>query len=282
MKTAKYALLAAGLLTLGLTAARTPESAKAASAPKAAQPEETSPEAAQSEALQPAERPNTLTPEEEAEGWILLFDGVTTAGWHTFNRDEAAEGWTVRDGELRFRLPPGQKGRGDLVTDAEFEDFDLRLEWKISEGGNSGIFFGVKEGPEYGWASSTGVEMQVLDNQAGADRFDPTHLAGAMYDLIDASETSRPNPAGCWNRVRILKRAGKVTFRLNGIVTAQVDMNSPEWRRMVARSKWNGADRFNGADFGKFPCGRIALQDHFDEVAYRNIKIRPLGREAED
>ena len=272
MKPLKYALLAAGALILGLTAARTSESAKAASTPEAVPPK----------ALQPAEKPNTLTPEEEAEGWILLFDGVTTAGWHTFNRDKAAEGWTVCDGELRFRLPPGEKGRGDLVTDAEFEDFDLRLEWKISECCNSGIFFGVKEGPEYGWASSTGVEMQVLDNRAGADRFDPTHLAGAMYDLIDASETSRPNPAGCWNRVRILKQAGKVTFRLNEIITAQVDMNSPEWQRMIARSKWNGADKFNGADFGKFPRGRIALQDHFDEVAYRNIKIRPLGREAID
>ena len=140
MKPLKYALLAAGALILGLTAARTSESAKAASTPEAVPPK----------ALQPAEKPNTLTPEEEAEGWILLFDGVTTAGWHTFNRDKAAEGWTVCDGELRFRLPPGEKGRGDLVTDAEFEDFDLRLEWKISEGGNSGIFFGVKEGPEYG------------------------------------------------------------------------------------------------------------------------------------
>lgn len=272
MKTAKYALLAAGVLTLGLTAARTPEAAKTAS-----QSETTHPETPL-----PAQKPNTLTPEEEAQGWILLFDGATTAGWHTFNRDGAAEGWSACDGELRFRLLPGEKGRGDLVTDAEFEDFDLQLEWKISEGGNSGIFFGVKEGPEYGWASSTGVEMQVLDNRAAADRFDPTHLAGAMYDLIDASQTSRPNPAGCWNRVRILKRAGKVTFRLNGIVTAQVDMNSPEWRRMIARSKWNGADKFNGADFGKFPCGSIALQDHFDEVAYRNIKIRPLGREVEE
>lgn len=159
MKPLKYALLAAGALILGLTAARTSESAKAASTPEAVPPK----------ALQPAEKPNTLTPEEEAEGWILLFDGVTTAGWHTFNRDKAAEGWTVCDGELRFRLLPGEKGRGDLVTDAEFEDFDLRLEWKISEGGNSGIFFGVKEGPEYGWASSTGVEMQVLDNRAGSE-----------------------------------------------------------------------------------------------------------------
>lgn len=94
MKPLKYALLAAGALILGLTAARTSESAKAASTPEAVPPK----------ALQPAEKPNTLTPEEEAEGWILLFDGVTTAGWHTFNRDKAAEGWTVCDGELRFRL----------------------------------------------------------------------------------------------------------------------------------------------------------------------------------
>ena len=231
---------------------------------------------AQQSAEAPDTRPNTLTEAEIRDGWRLLFDGETTRGWHTFNQREAAAGWMVRDGGLTFRLLPGDEGRGDLVTDDEFGDFDLRLEWKISEGGNSGIFFGVKEGPEYGWASSTGVEMQVLDNEAGADRFDPTHLAGAMYDLIDASQTSRPRPAGCWNEVRILKQAGRVTFRLNGTVTAEVDMDSPEWRQMLARSKWNGADKFNGADFAKFRRGRIALQDHFDEVAYRNIKIKAL------
>lgn len=211
-----------------------------------------------------------------AEGWQLLFDGQTTNGWHSFNNEKVLPAWRVENGELVLRITDDGERGWDLVTDEEFEDFDLRLEWKISKGGNSGIFFGVKEGPEYGWASSTGVEMQVLDNIEGADRGNPKHLAGAMYDLIDASNSSKPRPVGQWNEVRIFKNDGKVTFWLNGIITAQIDMNSVAWKELVNNSKWNGADQYNGSDFGKFSKGRIALQDHFDGVYYRNIRIKRL------
>lgn len=220
--------------------------------------------------------PNTLSKKEVREGWELLFDGRTLAGWHSFNHGEALPAWSVRDGAIHLKVEDGVRG-WDLTTDREFENFDLSLEWKISPGGNSGIFIGVKEGPEYGWASSTGIEMQVLDNTAGADRHDPSHLAGAMYDLFDASESSRPAPVGEWNKVRIRKKDGIVTFRLNGVVTAETCVSCPEWDALVAASKWYGADRYNGENFGRFGRGKISLQDHFDEVWFRNIKIRQLN-----
>jgi hypothetical protein len=207
---------------------------------------------------------NTLSKAEIAAGWKLLFDGKTTKGWHSFNHSEVLAPWTVLNGELHFKITQDGERGWDLVTDEEFEDFEFYLEWKITKGGNSGIFYGVKEGMEYGWASSTGVEMQLLDNIDGADRHDPKHLAGAMYDLIDAAKTSKPVAIGKWNRVRILKYNGKVSFRLNDIVTAEVDMNSDEWKELINSSKWKKADKYNGEDFAKFQRGKIALQDHFD------------------
>lgn len=226
-----------------------------------------------------AQNVNRLTNHEIHEGWQLLFDGKTTKGWHSFNRSDVLDSWKVENGELHFQIvKEGDRGL-DLVTDEEFDNFDLYLEWKISKGGNSGIFYGVKEGPEYGWASSTGVEMQILDNVDGADRNDPKHLAGAMYDLVDASQTSKPKRVGEWNQVRIRKKDGFVTFSLNGIVTASVYLLGDKWKSLVANSKWSRADRFNGEDFGKFSKGKIALQDHFDEVSFRNIKIRRLDKE---
>jgi hypothetical protein len=223
------------------------------------------------------QKSNTLTLDEIKEGWMLLFDGKTTNGWHSFNHKEVLSPWKVTNGELNLKITKDGERGWDLVTDDEFENFDLYLEWKISKAGNSGIFLGVKEGEEYGWASSTGIEMQVLDNNDAPDRLNPSHLAGAMYDLIDATKTSKPKPVGEWNEVRILKNNNQITFRLNGIVTADVHWGGKEWNDLVLRSKWNDADKYNGQDFGKFKKGKIALQDHLDEVSYRNIKIKKLS-----
>lgn len=218
-----------------------------------------------------AQKANTLTPEEVKDGWKLLFDGKTANGWRSYNGTEFPSAWTVKNGELNFKKAEGKKG-GDIITNEEFDNFDLRMEWKISKGGNSGIFIGVKESPDYPWAFITGIEMQVLDNIDGADRHDPSHLAGAMYDLIDAGEASNPKPVGQWNEVRILKKDGQITFWLNGIVTANVFSDGAEWDELVNNSK------FKGSDFGKFQKGKIALQDHGDEVSFRNIKIKPFEK----
>lgn len=218
-----------------------------------------------------AQKANVLTDEEVKDGWKLLFDGKTVNGWHAYGGKAFPTAWTVKNGALNFKKADGKAG-GDIVSDGEFDNYDLRLEWQISKGGNSGIFIGVKETPEYSSAFSTGIEMQVLDNIDGADRHDPTHLAGAMYDLIDAGQTSKTKPIGQWNEVRILKKDGHITFWLNGVVTASVYTGGAEFLELVENSK------FKGSDFGKYQKGKIALQDHGDEVSYRNIKIKSFDK----
>lgn len=218
-----------------------------------------------------AQKENTLTQEEIKDGWKLLFDGQTLNGWHRYNGQGTPSGWTVKNGELNFNKAGGKEG-GDILTDGEYDNYDLRIEWKISKGGNSGIFVGVKEDPKYSLGFLTGIEMQVLDNIDGGDRHDPTHLAGAMYDLVDASKTSKPRKVGEWNEVRILKNNGQITFWLNDVMTANVNTLGAEWKEMVKKSK------FKDWDFGKYQKGRIELQDHGDEVSFRNIKIKTFEK----
>lgn len=203
--------------------------------------------------------------------WVDLFDGQTTDGWHTYMRDTVASGWSVQNGELHFNPDVPQEGRGDIVTDADFENFELELEWQISAGGNSGIFIGVCEDPQYANTYHTGIEMQVLDNIEAADRLIENHLAGSMYDLIGNAEVSQPKAVGEWNQVRIVKQDGQLTFWLNGVQTADVAIGSPEWNELLAASKfkdWEG--------FAQYPSGKIGLQDHGDKVAYRHIRIKQL------
>jgi len=218
-----------------------------------------------------AQQPNTLTKKERKEGWVLLFDGKTTNGWHTYRKDKAGAAWTVNDGALVFNTPSDKAEGGDIVTDKAYENYDLTLEWKISEGGNSGIIFGVKEDPKYGATYQTGIEMQVLDNIKAEDRHYPNHLAGTLYDLIGSAAVSKPKPVGEWNQARILYNHGDITLWLNGVQTAHVKVGSPEWQTILAKSKFHDWD-----GFAKYPNGKIALQDHGHEVAYRNIKIKQL------
>lgn len=203
--------------------------------------------------------------------WVSLFDGNTTNGWHSYLRDTVASGWSAVDGELRFNPNVPDESRGDIVTDGEYENFELELEWKISPGGNSGIFIGVHEDEKYSRTYSTGIEMQVLDNIDGKDNQVETHLAGTLYDMMGNSEVSKPKPVGEWNQVRIIKNNNRITFWLNDVQTADVEIGSEAWTELLNNSKfkdWEG--------FAKYSKGRIGLQDHGDVVAYRNIRIKEL------
>ncbi len=207
--------------------------------------------------------PNTLTDAERAAGWELLFDGATTAGWRGFRGDAMPDGWTVADGTLART-----GGGGDIVTVEAFGDFELRLQWKISEAGNSGIFFRVSE--EQGGVYETGPEMQVLDDARHPDGQSRLTSAGSNYALHAAPE-GHTAPVGQWNDVLLRVDGAHVEHWLNGTKVVEYDLWTPEWTALVAASKFS---RWPG--YGLEKTGHIALQDHGDPVWYRDIKVRRL------
>lgn len=216
--------------------------------------------------------PNTISPGTQKTGWKLLFDGKTTNGWHSYLKTEPGSAWKVVDGAITLDVDAKKNGAsgGDLVTNEEFENFELMLDWKISEGGNSGIIFSIHEDKKYNASYLTGPEMQVLDDDKHSDGKILKHNAGDLYDLKQSVKRAT-KPVGEWNEVRIIKNNGKLSFWLNGVETVKTVIGSPEWNEMVANSKfksWEG--------FAKYPKGKIALQDHGDRVWYRNIKIKNL------
>jgi len=210
---------------------------------------------------------NTLTEAEKSEGWQLLFDGQTKNGWHRYNKKGNIDDWKVENGLLVLN---SSKKDDDIVTDEEFEYYHLMLDWNISEGGNSGIIFNVKEDPEYDRTYKTGPEMQVLDNERHSDAKIPKHRAGDLYDLI-ACSTETVKPAGQWNTAEIIKNKDSLTLRLNGTTVVQTKMFDDNWKQMLANSKFK-----EWKSFGTINKGVIALQDHGDKVMYRNIKLRKL------
>lgn len=204
---------------------------------------------------------NRLTEAERTAGWRLLFDGTTTLGWRGYHMDSMPSGWQVVDGALT-RVGGG----GDIITRDQFGDFELALEWKIAPGGNSGIMYRVTE--EYDASYKSGPEMQVLDDSAHADGQDRLTSAGSNYAL-NAAPAGVVKRAGEWNAVRILVKGNHVEHWLNGQKVVEYELMSPDWETRVKQSKfaeWPG--------YGRAARGHIALQDHGDGVAYRNIKIR--------
>ena len=220
-----------------------------------------------------AQAPNTLTDKEKKEGWKLLFDGKTTNGWHTYLRDTVGSKWQVRNGVIIFDTTMPRNGGGDIVTNEEFENFELQLEWKISKGGNSGIIFDIQEDPKFRATYLTGPEMQVLDNIDASDNKKQNHLAGCLYDLAGDSSVSKPVPVGEFNKVRIVQNKGHLTLWLNGIKTYEGQIGSDDWNARVANSKFADPAFTN---FAKVAKGKIALQQHPGSSEWRNIKIRKL------
>jgi hypothetical protein len=214
-----------------------------------------------------ANRLNQLAPEERAEGWTLLFDGDDLSAWRGFQEEDVPAGWGITQNAIHY--DPEAEGGGDLITKKEYGDFVLRLDWKIAEGGNSGIMYRVSEDRDATW--KTGPEYQVLDNARHPNAEDGAeYTAGAVYALYGPSEDAT-RPAGQWNRARIVARDGRVEHWLNGTNIVSYEWGSAEWKKRVARSKFSSMP-----GFGKNERGHIALQSHGDNVWYRNVKIRPL------
>jgi hypothetical protein len=211
---------------------------------------------------------NTLTDAERSEGWTLLFDGQSKSGWHSYNNKTNLDSWKVQDGSLM--LDPKGTGGGSILTDQEFENYHLKLDWKISPNGNSGIIFNVKEAPEYENDYHTGPEMQVLDNNGHPDAKIHKHRAGDLYDLI-ASSTETVKPAGEWNTAEIIINNDSLELRLNGPTVVKTTLWDDNWKQMIANSKFK-----EWSAFGTVKSGKISLQDHGDQVWFRNIKVRKL------
>lgn len=202
-------------------------------------------------------------------GWISLFDGKSTAGWHKYGGGQAGAEWKIADSTLYTDTTA--KGGADLVTDEEFENFDLKLEWKISKGGNSGIIFYVHEdSAKYKHTYETGPEMQVLDNDGHADGKIIKHHAGDLYDMISCSKET-VKPVGEWNQAEIKSLNGKLDFYLNGENVVSTTMWDDNWKNMVANSKFKDM-----TGFGIYKKGHIALQDHGNAVWFRNIQVKKL------
>jgi len=210
-----------------------------------------------------AQHSNTLTPAEEKDGWRLLFDGKDLAGWRGFKTNQPPPGWRVSDGALMRG-----DGGGDLMTVEEFGDFELRLEWRVAKNGNSGIMFRVTaEGKS---TYETGPEFQVLDNAGHADGKDPKTSAGSNYAL-HAPVRDVTRPIGEWNDARILVRDAHVEHWMNGVKLLEYELWSPDWESRVKASKFATMP-----GYGRARRGHIALQDHGDQVSYRNIRIKTL------
>lgn len=221
---------------------------------------------------QPATQPaapqlNTLTRDEAAAGWRLLFDGKTTAGWHVYGRDRV-EGWDIADGAL-IALGKGGDHANDIVTNDEFENFELVVDWKLSPRANSGIFYHVVEqGDEAAYA--TGPEYQLIDDNGWPDKLEGWQHTAANYAMRPPS-TQAAKPVGQWNHTRIVVNSGRVEHWLNGVKVVDDEMWTPDWEARVKAGKWK-----DYPGYGRAKKGRIGLQDHGNRIWFRNIKIKTL------
>jgi hypothetical protein len=221
---------------------------------------------------------NTLTQKEKSDGWKLLFDGTTTNGWHSYGKQTSGKIWSVKDGAFYLDAEAAKSlngENGDLVTNDEYENFDLKLDWKIGPKGNSGIIFYIQEDTsKYHNTYETGMEMQILDNGTPTRLGHPdgklyTHRAGDLYDLLASKEAV--NPQGEWNHVEIKCVNGKLDFYMNGQHTLSITLWNDNWTKMISISKFKSMP-----GFGTFKKGKISLQDHGEDVWFKNIRIKRL------
>jgi len=212
---------------------------------------------------------NQLSESEKKEGWTLLFDGVSTKGWHPYNNDQRTLTWSVSNGELVCG-PDVRFDHLDLVTDKEYRNFELTFDWKINKGGNSGVFIDVQERPDLKATWASGPEYQLLES-THPDVKDSTKLTGGIFGFTSPVNTSAPTPAGQWNSSRIKQQDGRVEFYLNGALTLKVDLTSRAWADAVGKTHFSSSP-----EFGKHTSGHIALQDWQKVIAFKNVKIREL------
>ena len=226
---------------------------------------------------------NVLSLVEQRDGWSLLFDGKTFNGWRGLGYDSVPTAhWKIENGAIRKiadgdvpRLPDGQPAAGgDLMTRDTYLDFELTWDWKISRAGNSGVKYNVSEEISMAAApnhAALGFEYQMLDDSLHEDNKVPSHRAGALYDLIAPTANKALKPVGEWNSSRLVFRGSHGEHWLNGVKVVEFDLGTPLMDSALARSKYKSIP-----NFAERRAGHIVLQDHVDEVFFRNLKIRRL------
>lgn len=211
---------------------------------------------------------NTLTEKETKDGWKLLFDGRSLDAWKGLAKAEIGAGWKAADGALSI----GKATKaGDIVTKDRFGDFELAFEFRLTKGANSGVKYFI-DPPRAQGGHGIGCEFQVLDDDTHPDAklgLDGNRTAGSLYDILPAAKDKKVHPIGEWNSARIVVRGARVEHWLNGHKVVAYERGSEAFRAAVARSKFS---KIPG--FGEWPDGHLLLQDHNDEVSYRNLKIR--------
>lgn len=208
-------------------------------------------------------------PEAAAADWQVLFDGTDLSRWRGYRQDTVPAAWRIEDGGVLALVPrPGREGEATLITRERYGDFELELDWRISEGGNSGIFYRATE--DYARIYESGPEMQIVDNAGHPDGKAPITSAGSNFALY-APTSDVTHPAGEWNHVRIVARGPHVEHWLNGTKIVEYEQWSDDWKARVADSKFAAMP-----GYGKSPTGYIGLQDHGNPVWFRDIRIRRL------
>ena len=216
---------------------------------------------------------NVLTPLERDQGWELLFDGNSLQGWHGYNGQSTAS-WVVQDCAFKSTGTESNYGsdlRADLVTDKEYENFEIILDWKATKGGNSGLMYGVVEDPKYKAAWMTGPEYQFIDDVGFPQKLEEWQKAGADYAMHLPNDQKELKPVGEWNNTRIVVNGSHVEHWLNGKKIVEFERWTGEWNKLRDSGKWKEAP-----DYGLAKKGRIALQDHGSIFWFRNVKIREI------
>jgi len=214
---------------------------------------------------------NKLTAKEKKEGWKLLFDGKTTNCWRGYNSDKIPAAWSATDGTLMSAGAGGDIG-GDIVTTEKYDNFHLKIDWKLSPEGNSGILYHVVEAPELKSTYYSGPEYQIIDDIGFPGGVTPLNSTGADYAMTPAdTEQKQLNPVGEWNTSEIIFNNGEVSYYLNGKKIVEFTAWTDEWKAKVAKGKWKKYPAY-----GKAKSGFIGLQDHGSYIWFKNIKIKEL------
>lgn len=204
-------------------------------------------------------------------GWISLFDGKTLKGWHGYNKKGTVKNWEVEDGALVCLGAAKDAAGGDIITNKKYANFELKWEWKVDKGSNSGVMYHVVEGPKYHSPYETGPEYQIIDDIGFPEKLEDWQKAGADYAMHVPNAQKELIPAGQWNTSKIVFNHGRVQHWLNGKKIIEFRAWSDDWNQKRLTGKWK-----DYPDYGKAKTGGIALQDHGDKAYYKHIMIREL------